>query len=105
MFFNLPGALSPLTVNVTHVTSTLIFLEWSPGDEDATYTVVIKKQGGSVVGAEPRKLTVVGNKVFVTNLRPKTTYCLSVSAGEDPDPDSEQVCVQTALDSHSQRSA
>lgn len=51
--------------------------------------------------AEPRKLTVVGSKVFVMDLRPKSTYCLSVSAGEESEPDSEPVCVQTASESHS----
>lgn len=88
-------------MNVTHVTSTLIYLEWFPGDEDATYTVFVRKQGGSTVDAAPRKLTVVGNKVFVMDLRPKSTYCLSVSAGEEPEPGSDPVCVQTASESHS----
>lgn len=94
-------ARSSLTVTVTHVASTLIYLEWFPGDEDATYTVVIRKHGGSMGDAEPRKLTVVGNNVFVMDLRPESTYCLSVSAGEEPEPDSEAVCVQTASESHS----
>lgn len=86
---------------MTHVSSTLIYLEWSPGDEEATYTVFIREQGGSVAHAEPRKLTVVGNQVFVMDLRPTSTYCLWVSAGEEPEPDSEPVCVQTASESHS----
>lgn len=51
--------------------------------------------------AEQRKLTVVGTKVFVMDLRPNSTYCLSVSAGEEPEPDSEPVCVQTGTESHS----
>lgn len=93
-------ARSSLTVNVTHVASTLIYLEWFPGDENATYTVVIRKQSGSMGDAEPRKLTVVGNNVFVMDLRPESTYCLSVSAGEEREPDSESVCVQTASESH-----
>lgn len=94
-------ARASLTVNVTHVASTLIYLEWFPGDEDATYTVVIRKQGGCMGDAEPRKLTVVGNNVFVMDLRPESTYCLSVSAGEEPEPDLEPVCVQTASESQS----
>ena len=51
--------------------------------------------------AEPRRLTVFGNKVFVMDLKPKSTYCLSVSDGQEPEPDSEPVCVQTASGSHS----
>lgn len=83
-------------MNVTHVASTLIYLEWFPGDEDATYTVVVREQGGS--GTEPRRLTVIGNKVFVMDLNPRSTYCLSVSAGVQPE--SDPVCVRTESESH-----
>ncbi|XP_029686708.1 fibronectin type III domain-containing protein 7-like [Takifugu rubripes] len=90
---------STLTVNVTRVTSTFIYLEWFPADEDATYTVIIKKQDGPMAETEPRKLTVIGSKIFVMDLSPKSAYCLSVSTGVEPE--SELVCVQTASESHS----
>lgn len=98
-FFNPTVAHSPLTLNITHVTSTFIYLEWFPGDEDATYTVIVRKQGGPMVDTEPRKLTVIGSKVFVMDLSPRSTYCLSVSTEEEPD--SDPVCVQTASESQS----
>lgn len=48
---------------------------------------------------EPQKLTVIGSKTFVMDLSPNSTYCLSVSTGEEPE--SEPVYVQTASESHS----
>lgn len=100
MFLFIPTeAYSTLTVNVTRVTSTFIYLEWFPADEDATYTVIIRKQGGPMADTEPQKLTVIGSKTFVMDLSPNSTYCLSVSTGEEPE--SEPVYVQTASESHS----
>lgn len=95
---------APLTLNVTHVSSTFISLEWFPGDEDATYTVVVRNQGGptedteDTEDTEPRTLTVIGDTVFVMDLSPKSTYCFSVSSGAGPH--SEAVCVQTAAEPH-----
>ncbi|XP_062337096.1 fibronectin type III domain-containing protein 7-like [Osmerus eperlanus] len=86
------GRLVP-TVRVSVETSTTLLVDWSsvPGAE--TYTLVVREQG---VSGRPQVLTVYGESSILTDLRPASTYCVSVSAWGPaaPGPYSQPVCVE-----------
>ncbi|TNN67818.1 Fibronectin type III domain-containing protein 7 [Liparis tanakae] len=88
------GGLSAPVLNVTQATPTVVFIEWSPIAAASHYSLEIREQRGS---AEPQSITVQGESVILTELRPHAAYCFSVSAEAEAasGPESEPVCVQT----------
>ncbi|XP_036072425.1 uncharacterized protein LOC112147737 [Oryzias melastigma] len=87
------GSASAPQLEVTQVTPTAIWLQWSPVKKASHYSLLITKQGSS--GSQ--KLTVYGEIINVPDLSPNSTYCFSVTAvyGSANGPHSDPVCTQT----------
>ncbi|KAL0966455.1 hypothetical protein UPYG_G00295500 [Umbra pygmaea] len=85
-------------VQVTLEMPTNLLVEWSPVEGAAYYSLMIKEQRARPRHAsQPQIRTVYGNSIIVRDLKPSTTYCLSMSAQTDASqgPFSEPVCVET----------
>ncbi|XP_061652447.1 uncharacterized protein LOC133488520 [Phyllopteryx taeniolatus] len=90
------GGLSAPVLNITRATSTVVVAEWAHDDAATEYKLLImQQQGGSESPQE--ELTVLGQRVILTDLSPDSAYCLTVSArnGTDVGPESEPVCLET----------
>ena len=74
-------------------TSTALLVDWSSVSGAETYTLVVREQGAS---GRPQVLTVYGESSILTDLRPSSTYCVSVSARGQAaaGPYSEPLCVE-----------
>ncbi|XP_054888996.1 serine-rich adhesin for platelets-like [Poeciliopsis prolifica] len=86
---NIPAPL----LDVKQPSPSILFLRWSPVEGASFYNLLIRNQGGS---DDDQELTVYGESIIVSELRPGSAYCLSVLAvtADMSGPESEPVCVQ-----------
>ncbi|CAI5641408.1 unnamed protein product [Oreochromis niloticus] len=91
---SLNGSISAPVLDVTHTTSTVISITWSKVEGASYYSLLVIKQSRS---HEHQQLTVYGESVMLTDMRPNATYCISVLAiyRDASGPESEPICVQT----------
>ncbi|KAM9719839.1 uncharacterized protein fndc7rs1 [Menidia menidia] len=90
------GSLSAPLLHVKQAAPTVVFLQWSPVEDAAYYSLLIRRQGSF---NDTQEMTVYGESIILTDLSPTSTYCLSVLAFYTAarGPESEPVCVQTGL--------
>lgn len=81
-------------LDVTHTTSTVISITWSKVEGASYYSLLVIKQSRS---HEHQQLTVYGESIMLTDMRPNATYCISVLAiyADASGPESEPICVRT----------
>ncbi|XP_072525550.1 uncharacterized protein [Salminus brasiliensis] len=88
--------LSSPQAQFTMVTADSLWLEWTRVEGAEFYSLLIREQSSS---AEPVYMTVYGEASIISDLKPATTYCVSLSAttpSSSRGPYSESVCVRTA---------
>ncbi|XP_049332490.1 G surface protein, allelic form 156-like isoform X9 [Astyanax mexicanus] len=79
----------------TMATADSLWLEWNKVKGAEFYSMLIQEQSSS---SKPVSMTVYGEASIISDLKPATTYCVSLSAGSESTegPFSEPVCVRTA---------
>ncbi|KAI4885449.1 hypothetical protein NFI96_001413 [Prochilodus magdalenae] len=89
------GELASPKAHFTMVTSDSLWLEWTHVKDAKSYSLLIREQSSS---SKPIITTVYGEASIISELKPATTYCVSLSArnSDSNGAYSEPVCVQTA---------
>ncbi|KAL7851296.1 hypothetical protein AOLI_G00216520 [Acnodon oligacanthus] len=89
------GELTSPQASFTMVTADAVWLEWTHVEGAEFYSLLIREQSSS---SKPVVMTVYGEASIIPELKPATTYCVSLSARNSysSGPYSEPACVQTA---------
>ncbi|XP_048845072.1 uncharacterized protein fndc7rs1 isoform X3 [Brienomyrus brachyistius] len=95
-FYEEETDLSIPVLKIGNVTSNSLYAEWNSVEGATSYSLVVRQQSSEQPFVE---LSVCGFNSTVTDLKPATTYCVSVSAktSTSTSPYSTPICVKTGV--------